>query len=226
MLSKQLPIGLTLNIRAARGASLSRTVTAAIAMTIIFQNHGNSMNSADGARRFDAGGAWALAAMTLWLWMGTALSVTARGSRLTRETSAESYQQIEANGLLGKRQFQVYDVLFRKGPLTGNQIWETLKAENEIDWISNQGAGSRLSELRNMGCVRECGIARDPFTKMNVILWDVTRDLPVKIEKRKSKDQIIQEQVREISDLRQRIKLLADATTRTRFEDGQGTFSL
>jgi len=122
---------------------------------------------------------------------------------VTRRTSKDAYERIKAEGLLGRRQWQVYDALFRQGPMTANQVYELLKREDSITWISNQGAGSRLSELREMGCVSECGVAVDPFTKMSVIRWDVTEHLPIRPEKRISKDQQIKQLKEKIEWLEQ-----------------------
>lgn len=122
---------------------------------------------------------------------------------MTRETSIEAYHEIVDNGVCGRRQAEVYDILFHQGPLTYNQVYEALKAKHGGAWMGINS--SRLTELRNMGAIQEVGVAEDHFSKMSVILWDVTSQMPVKPPRKKTKDQIIAELRLEIADLRRRL---------------------
>ena len=113
---------------------------------------------------------------------------------MTRETSAEAYNRIKANGLLGQRRFQVYEELYFNGPKSANQVVRTIKA-NHPD-IKDASLHGRLSELRDLGVVREVGFHRDEISGNKNILWDVTSNLPVKPPKkltRKERKQIIKE---------------------------------
>lgn len=122
---------------------------------------------------------------------------------MTRQTSIEAYHQIIENGLLGKRQFQVYEILYLHGPLTYNEVYEKIKSLNGGGWMGINS--SRLSELRNSGAIDEVGTKRDPFSGMEVILWDVTDKIPLKPEKKKSKDQVIAELREENAKLRRQL---------------------
>jgi hypothetical protein len=101
---------------------------------------------------------------------------------MTRKTSIEVYRRIQSEGLLSKLRFEVYDLLFQTGPLTG--IVDQLSRRSGRFRAGGTYNG-RLSELRRAGVVDEVGIAVDPITGNNVILWDVTDRLPVKFEKPK-----------------------------------------
>jgi len=119
---------------------------------------------------------------------------------MARDTSIEAYQTIQENGLLGRRQFQIYDVLYRHGPLTYAGVCDFLRSESGIR-ISTHGLGSRFSELVAMGAIAEVGRADDPVTKMSVLLYDVTSGIPKKLEKKKTKNEIIEELEREVGRL-------------------------
>lgn len=102
---------------------------------------------------------------------------------MTRETSLEAYRKIQEDGLLSKRRWEVYESLFKCGPATAMGIFNFMAQYRGNKVAANVYA--RLSELRDMGCVREVGDQVDPMTRMRVILWDVTKSLPVKFEKAK-----------------------------------------
>lgn len=106
---------------------------------------------------------------------------------MVRQTSMEAYQTIKESGLLSNRRFQVYDVLFNNGPLTGAQVATIMKGTYGIH-SQSETIRNRLTELRDMGCIQECGEAVDQYTNMKVILWDVTDKLPMKLQKKKKKE--------------------------------------
>lgn len=101
-----------------------------------------------------------------------------------RETSIEAFRTIEENGLLSKRRLQVYKLLFDHGPATGAQVARAYNAAFGRTSAS-ETIRNRITELRDMGCVKEVGIVLDEQTGMKVTLWDVTRNLPTKFEKSK-----------------------------------------
>ena len=102
---------------------------------------------------------------------------------MARETSVEAYHDVMECGFVGRRQRDVYSILYEHGPLVGSAVaslWkERNKGESHSETIRN-----RLTELRDMGAVYEVGTTKDDFTGRRVILWDVTRDKPVKRSKR------------------------------------------
>lgn len=97
---------------------------------------------------------------------------------MIRSTSVETYRRIRDDGLLSKKRMEVYDVLFRHGPLTATQVAQKMPGHKSQSVGANVHA--RLGELRATGCVAEVGETECPVTGNRVLLWDVTKDLPVK----------------------------------------------
>lgn len=88
---------------------------------------------------------------------------------MTRQTSAEVYRRIEAEGLLSKQRWRAYEHIYSKGPVTGSELNAGL---------ASKSGHKRLSELQELGCVREVGIRECRVTGERVIAWDVTDTLP------------------------------------------------
>lgn len=100
---------------------------------------------------------------------------------MTRDTSIQAYNMIKDNGMLSRRRFQVYDVLFKHGPLTQN---EAFKYISKNDNVTQQSIGPRFAELQRAGAIQEVGKTLCSITGNLCIKWDVTKKLPTKIEKR------------------------------------------
>lgn len=99
---------------------------------------------------------------------------------MIRETSLEAYKEIRRNGLLKKRQLEVYTALFERGPSTATEIFYALsKSRNP----SHSNVTTRLGELRDKGVVREVQKRRCTVTGKMVIEWETTNRLPIKFEK-------------------------------------------
>lgn len=104
---------------------------------------------------------------------------------MTRQTSIQAYNMIKENGLLSRRRWEVYDVLFRHGPLTANEVFVKLQEENIGPYNAASNSAARFSELRNSCVIYEVRERQCAVTGMNVIEWDVTDRLPLKLEKTK-----------------------------------------
>lgn len=120
---------------------------------------------------------------------------------MARDTSIEAYNKIKADGLLGKRRFQVYQELYFNGPKTANQVVRTIQADHPD--IKDASLHGRLSELRDLGVVREVGFHNDEISGNRNILWDVTSHLPVKPPKkptRKERKEIIKDLLKGVVD--------------------------
>jgi hypothetical protein len=88
---------------------------------------------------------------------------------MTRTTSIAVYHEIEREGLLSRTRFEVYSWLFKHGPATAMEI--------EVG-LASRHVNKRLSELRDQGVVKELGTTICKVTGREVILWDVTDQLP------------------------------------------------
>lgn len=110
---------------------------------------------------------------------------------MVRQTSVEAYKTIDKLGLLSLRRWQVYHSLFVHGPLTGGEVFVKCRDEfpGQFQKMLNSNVITRLGELREMGVVKEIGEKKCSISGQNVILWDVTADLPRKLDqKSKPKD--------------------------------------
>jgi len=102
---------------------------------------------------------------------------------MIRDTSIEAFHKIKDEGLLSEKRWQVYEVLFQYGPLTGNELLIHLRKKYQGMLGNAPSVVSRLGELRDMGSVREIGKKICSVTGMTVINWDVTAKLPIKLER-------------------------------------------
>lgn len=103
---------------------------------------------------------------------------------MARRTSIDTYYKIKNEGLLSRRRLQVYEILFQHGPMTSGELYKKRKISFDIE---NSNSRSRLTELRDMGCVVELGEKKCSITGRNCILWDVTEGLPSKLPKKESR---------------------------------------
>ena len=109
---------------------------------------------------------------------------------MKRNTSIQAYQTIKENGLLSWRRMEVYECLYHHGPMTGKQLTISLNTNQ-----SNSGAyATRLSELRDRGVVQELGTTKCEYTGYEVILWDVTSNLPTDFKKPPSEKEELREE--------------------------------
>ena len=110
---------------------------------------------------------------------------------MIRQTSIEAYNQIKEEGLLSRRSFEVYDSLYSFGPATANELFSQMMLKNKTLDQSNTNVRARLNELREDGTAQELGTKTCSITGRNVILWNVTRNLPIKPKNKLTNSQII-----------------------------------
>lgn len=97
-----------------------------------------------------------------------------------RATSIKTYNEIKASGLLSRQLQNTYDVVFKHGPMTSNQIDIHLRQAGLLPHRSAQPTVTRLLEL---GVLCEVCKADCPVTGRLVAWWDVTACLPQKPQK-------------------------------------------
>jgi len=93
----------------------------------------------------------------------------------TRKTSIDCYNKIKQEGLLSKRRLQVYESVLTNAPCTASEVF------NKKNLKTNQSG--RFTELRDLGVIYEKGERLCSVTGRNVIEWDLTDRLPIKIKK-------------------------------------------
>jgi len=112
---------------------------------------------------------------------------------MVRDTSIEVYHQVEAEGLLSKRRFQVYECLFKHGPMTQNETFIKINlTANNVGRkeLAQDSIKPRFAELKELGVIRETGKRPCKITNRKVYEWDVTSKLP-------NKDLIIRKSTKE-----------------------------
>lgn len=119
-----------------------------------------------------------------------------------RKTSVDVYRQVKAEGLLSKRRWQVYDILYRAGPLTAGETAHHLG-------VPLNGASPRFSELKARGVIKETDKPRlCSITGRRVLAWETTDELPHLPARKESDKQKIKRLEREIYVLEREIYVL------------------
>lgn len=120
---------------------------------------------------------------------------------MARNTSVAAYQSITENGLLSRRRWEVYEVLYRFGPLTQLEL-----AKAHFQHTQARNVQPRISELAALGVVEHVGFKVDEVTQQKNMLWDVNDQLPVKPMKKKSSRARILELENEVRELKLKLK--------------------
>jgi hypothetical protein len=126
-----------------------------------------------------------------------------------RHTSIEVYNQIKREGLLEKFRWKVYETVFHNGPMTQNECWRAIVKENGP--TNKPSVTPQFAPLTRMGVIHEIGERNCNVSGRNCLIYDVTNRLPQKIEKKKTKDQIIKELRAEIDQLKRELNAPASS---------------
>ncbi len=99
-----------------------------------------------------------------------------------RQTSIDVYNEIKNSGLLSKLRFEVYDALFQAGPMTAQETWHYLRDQAARNGQAKiNGITPRFSELLRSGVIKTVGTAKCKITGRNCTVWEVTDQLPMKL---------------------------------------------
>jgi predicted transcriptional regulator len=113
-----------------------------------------------------------------------------------RLTTIEAYNKVKESGLLSCLRLKVYKILLENGQLTANEM--RMFASSDV----NSGVFStRLSELERMGVVRTIGTRKCKTSGHNALVWEVTGDLPIKFERKKTKKDKREDLLNKIKEL-------------------------
>ena len=96
----------------------------------------------------------------------------------TRQTSIDCYNQIKAQKLLSKLRLMTYNAMLNSAPCTAGELQEYI----EKNQIKVKHAWKLLSQLRDLGVIYEKRERKCNVTGRNVIEWDLTDKLPIKLE--------------------------------------------
>jgi len=115
---------------------------------------------------------------------------------MTQQTSIATYNQIKSEGLLSKKRMLVYEIFMdyggEKGELTGSQVSEIFKKLYPTSQHS-ETIRNRITELRDMGVLEERGTTSCAISKREVMKFALTDVLPIKLEKKKTHSEKIQD---------------------------------
>ena len=99
-------------------------------------------------------------------------------------TSVEAYHSIKNSGLLSDKRMKVYEIFFENpNGLTGTQVSEIFKSKYPSSKHS-ETIRNRITELRDVGCIRELGIVQCETSKRNVMRFIITNNLPIRLDKK------------------------------------------
>ena len=135
---------------------------------------------------------------------------------MTRRTSIQAYREIEANGLLGQLQFDVYRVLYEKGPCTQGEVAAELGLDKSI-------ATPRFAELERRGVIeflreRPCRISNKKCRE-----YDVTDLVPLKEAAPEEKAETLKQTVERLKAEMAELKAIVKEIQGARFDaTGQG----
>lgn len=111
---------------------------------------------------------------------------------MTRETSIEAYHKVKETGLLSTLRLAVFKILCENGPMTAGEM-----RKFTVPGMNSGVYGTRLSELQRMGVVMEKETRPCNVTGHRAIVWDITHEMPVKLEKKLTR----KEQKKKLMDL-------------------------
>jgi len=107
---------------------------------------------------------------------------------MIRETSIEAYKNLVLSGLLSERRREVYQTVYKFGPMTSGEAFSYINRNRPIGNLTQSRA--RFTELREMGLLKEMGTRICSVSGMTTILWDVTsRVSPITIPKNKKPEE-------------------------------------
>jgi hypothetical protein len=143
--------------------------------------------------------------------------LTNPGLRSGEETSSETLQQIQEEGLLANVSLAIYIGIHKHGPCTGGELAKAMQEDSFqhagkglADWLTPRAVRARLGELRDRDAVRELEPRKCDVTGRRVIVWEVSGRLPgPKPPKKLSKKDLLIKQLQgENAQLRARIREL------------------
>jgi hypothetical protein len=105
---------------------------------------------------------------------------------MVRETSIEAYNRVKESGYVGRKQKEVYHVVFYYGPMTSAECYAKMRELWPSQYLGITvltQSRARFTELREMGLLQEVGKRKCKVTRNTVLVWDVTNRFPVPLKK-------------------------------------------
>lgn len=96
---------------------------------------------------------------------------------MSRQTSIEAYHMISSSGLLSTMRKKVCKAIAYNAPCTSGEAFKWMLDNGEYSNPLSQSR-ARVTELRDLGVVREIGTRPCNVSGHNAIVWELTGDLP------------------------------------------------
>ena len=90
-----------------------------------------------------------------------------------RDTSVQAFYNAVDTGVIRTRREQVYAALRVLGDATANEVFEYLKEQRHLGLRYDSNTRARLTELRDMGVIRETGQRPCRVTHQTCITWAI-----------------------------------------------------
>lgn len=100
---------------------------------------------------------------------------------MIRKTSIDTYHAIKNEGLLEGLLWITWEALYLHGPATQNETCRIIANPQ----IQDRSIMPRFAQLKKLGVIEEVGSRPCTVTGREVIVWDVTNNLPRKIGSKK-----------------------------------------
>ena len=106
-----------------------------------------------------------------------------------RQTSIDCYHQIKAEGLLSKMRMMYFEAVYENSPCTGAEAFDAIERAGKLTKKSSRLERTRFTELRDMGVIKEVGTRPCKISGRNALVFDLTDNLPTKLEPVSTKKQ-------------------------------------
>ena len=128
----------------------------------------------------------------------------------SRQTSIDAYNEIKNGNLLKTVRLEVYECLYAHGPMTQMELCRKINNPKRQD----RSYMPRFAELKDMGVIQEIGQKVCSVTGRGVICWDVTDQLPRKLDSKitESKNEKIKRLEEMVSDLKMHLSWVIKLT--------------
>jgi hypothetical protein len=136
---------------------------------------------------------------------------------MMRKTSIEAYKAIVEEGIVPEAAAAAYRALHNRGPMTQNELKREIRHAGYYA-VNSETARKRISELSAMDVVEIVGKRACTVTGRTCYLWDVTGKMPVRVERKESKDETIKRLTARVAALEAELSHFTPRVIKTQME--------
>lgn len=97
---------------------------------------------------------------------------------MTRQSSIDVWKEINNGGYIGRKQLQVYNVIYKHGPMSGAEVSKFMRIAGQRKNLESENVRNRITELVKLGIVREIGRDICPISNRSVLFFEVSGEMP------------------------------------------------